>query len=137
MLFKHCGESVILSKSYVYFGFNKLGFNFVIYFGFNKFDFYFVHRAWTPLMRARSTGQRSIEAPRGSRGGTWSPPLPKRSFPAEAFKKVLREGVRAELRTRRAKCFVQLGAIAEVRHGADGSGCDPLVVPGLSALGGR
>ena len=63
MLFKHCGESVILSKSYVYFGFNKLGFNFVIYFDFNKFDFNFVHKAWTLLMRARSTGQRSIEAP--------------------------------------------------------------------------
>ena len=63
MLFKHCGESVILSKSYVYFGFNKLGFNFVIYFDFNTFDFNFVHKAWTLLMRARSTGQRSIEAP--------------------------------------------------------------------------
>ena len=63
MLFKHCGDSVILSKSYVYFGFDNLGFNFVIYFGFNKFDFNFVLKAWTPLMRARSTGQRSIEAP--------------------------------------------------------------------------
>ena len=58
----------------------------------------------------------------------------KHPFPAEAFKKVLREGVRAELRTRRAKRFVQLGASAEVRHGADGAGCVPLVVPGLSAL---
>ena len=45
MLFKQCGESVIPSKSCVYFGLNKLDFNFVVYFGFNEFDFNFVHKA--------------------------------------------------------------------------------------------
>ena len=48
---------------------------------------------------------KEYRGPRGSRGSTWSPPLPKRSFPAEAFKKVLREGARADLRTRGAICL--------------------------------
>ena len=65
------------------------------------------------------------------------PSVAQTQFPAEAFKKLLREGVRADPRTRWAICLIQLGTSAEVRHGADGSDLDPLVVPGLSALGGR